>query len=99
MTITALNANLQRVFGKSDSQPVSIDEWLGKHDDKRHVFFYSASSYTAQANGGKAWGCSVSQESRGGIRAEALGHTTAEAFWAAIEEFDKITGGIYRSGK
>ena len=78
---------------------VSIDDWIGGYADKRRVSFAHCWPYETRENSGKQWCCTILQDSNGSIKSEGFGHTTAEAFWSAVDKFDAITGGIYRSGK
>jgi hypothetical protein len=99
MTFAALDASLRRLTGRADEPRVSIEDWLGKPDERRKVEFTPAEKHDQARNGGKPWQCELRQHSHGYISVAAFGHTTAEAFWAAIDDFQRITGGIYRSGK
>ena len=99
ITAQAIDANIKRIFGKTEAKQVSIDDWIGKYADRRQVTFKPVADVYLNDSNGMPVKCEVTQHSIGYIAAEAYGNTTAEAFWAAIEQFQRITGGIYRSGK
>jgi hypothetical protein len=79
---------------------VSIDDWIGKPEDRRSVEFSTLREVERSINNlqDKKLKCHVVQHSQGYISTTGFGNTTGEAFWQAIKLFHEITGGKYRIG-
>jgi hypothetical protein len=91
-------ATLEKV--RSEGFQVSIDDWIGKSEDRRSVEFSTISETESRINqlAEYKFKCHVHQSSHGHISITGFGYTTGEAFWAAVKHFHEITGGKYRIG-